>query len=209
MNAWIASLDALEFTFFLCALVGGALFLARLILQFIGFGGHADAVDDLPHGMPHDAGPPSDYAETHSGESAASFKLLTFQGIMAFLLIFGLAGIALRRASELENEVAVPLAALAGLAVMYLQARLMVGFLALQSSGNLVLSRAVGKQGTVYLTVPAEGTGQVQLVLQGSLQVLEASSGAGETLKTGERVVVTGLGPGGSLVVARAAEKGE
>mgnify|MGYP000895479372 CR=1 FL=1 len=194
--------------FVLLALVGGALFLARLILQFIGFGGHGDAAD-APHDIPHDVGPGSDYSETHSGESAASFKLLTFQGIMAFLLIFGLAGIALRRASGLENGVAVPLAALAGLAVRYLQARLMVSFLALQSTGNRVLSSAVVKQGTVYLTVPAEGTGQVQLVLQGALQVLEASSGAGETLKTGERVVVTGLGPGGSLVVARAAEKGE
>jgi len=59
----------------------------------------------------------------------------------------------------------------------------------LESSGTLQLENAIGKVGTVYLTIPAGGVGQVQLTLQGRLVTLDAIS-EDETLPTGTKVLI-------------------
>jgi membrane protein implicated in regulation of membrane protease activity len=75
----------------------------------------------------------------------------------------------------------------------------------LESSGTLQLENAIGKVGTVYLTIPAGGVGQVQLTLQGRLVTLDAIS-EDETLPTGTKVLIYNVRDA-KLVVIRYEEK--
>ncbi|WP_051203331.1 NfeD family protein [Hugenholtzia roseola] len=71
----------------------------------------------------------------------------------------------------------------------------------LEQSGNLDLRNAIGKVGEVYLTIPQEGEGQVQIVVQGKLQTLDAKS-EGLLIPTGEKVMVYEV-ENGKLLVGR------
>ena len=108
MGAWFDQLSGLEKAFLTCAVLGGLLFLVRLVMQFIG--GHGDGAGheighDVPHDLPHDLDPGAVGEHAGLGDSDVSFKLLTFQGIMAFLMIFGLVGLAMEGTTEVEDLV--------------------------------------------------------------------------------------------------------
>ena len=51
------------------------------------------------------------------------------------------------------------------------------------------MNRAVGQRGTVYLSIPRSGRGQVQIVLQERLMTLDARS-TGADLATGTKIRV-------------------
>lgn len=59
--------------------------------------------------------------------------------------------------------------------------------LSLQSQGNLEYASAVGQNATVYLTVPGEnqGTGQINVVIQGRLTTADARKESAGEAKTG------------------------
>jgi hypothetical protein len=64
----------------------------------------------------------------------------------------------------------------------------------LSDSGTLNLNNAVGKVGSVYLTIPAKraGLGKVQIKVQG-LQTLDAMTDYDEDIKTGALVEVISI----------------
>ena len=66
-------------------------------------------------------------------------------------------------------------------------------FKSFESSGTLDLSRAIGQEASVYLTIPETGTGQIQVSIQGRLMTMNAKSLNGTEFKTGQRVIVTGV----------------
>ena len=70
----------LEWIFGISALLGGILFLLWFILMLVG--GVAEGVFEGLFGI-----------EIDVMSSDASFKALTFQGVMAFMMFFGLAGL--------------------------------------------------------------------------------------------------------------------
>lgn len=196
MGDWFKDLHGLEQAFVLCALIGGVLFLIRLILQFVG--GDSDMVaDDVPDDLPadFDVEMPEDLPDGEGllGDSDVSFKLVSFQGIMAFFLIFGMSGLMMTRTFNANAMQALIVAGLCGLGIMYLQARLMTFLLGLQSSGTIDIKNAIGKEGLVYLSIPADGTGKVQVTVQEVMKIYNAMSQDKEPLKTGERIRVTSV----------------
>ena len=68
-------MNKLQMIFTVCALIGGSLFLIRLVLQMVGFG--TETAADHPGDM-------------DSSDTDASFKMLSLLGITAFLMMFGL-----------------------------------------------------------------------------------------------------------------------
>lgn len=195
----IASFEALtwlEKIFLACAVLGGALFLVRMILFLLGGGGGSDA--DVG-GLEAD---PS--AVGHGFESDAAFKLLSLQGLTAFLMMFGIVGLALRLESGAGEGLAVAGAVAAGVGSSWLIAKIFQSMGRLQSSGTLDLRNAVGQEGTVYLRIPAGGTGKVNVTVQEHLQTFDAVTDGGAELPTGQRVRVTALRGGNVLVVEKA-----
>ena len=187
MNEWFSGMTPLERGFSVCAITGGILFLFRLVLQL--FGG-----DDVDGG---------DISDGH-GYSDGSFTFLSLHGITAFLLMFGLVGLTLLVEGGVREGWALAGATVGGLASMWGIAQVYMLMRRLQSSGNVVISNAVGKEGAVYLTIPVDGSGQVQIAYQSKMHIEDAISEDGVELKTGERVKVIAVRGGTTLVVRKA-----
>lgn len=168
------------------AILGGGIFAIRTVLQLLGVGGH--------HG--------TDLHDAHSGADAdAGFRVLSLQGLSSFFMMFGLVGLALVRESGVPPALALAIAVVPGLLSVWLIARLFKAMARLQSSGTLNMYSAIGQEGSVYLTVPRDGIGQVQVVVQGRLGVFQAREHEGLEVATGTRVRVVGVAAADVLVV--------
>ena len=176
------------------AVIGGTLFLFRIVMQVFGAGDHGDL----------DASADIDLSDGDIGHgTVSSFQLLSLQGISSFLMMFGLVGLALYEQSGLPAFLAVPGALAAGLGSVWIVGKIFVYMMRLQSSGNLDPSSAAGQEGIVYLTVPPEGKGKVQINIQNRQREYEAISDRKEELKTGARVRVVRVINGNVMVVER------
>ena len=133
----LGDVTGLDLLFASAALVGGLLFIAWFFLLMIGglAGGLLDGV-----GVDVDMG------------ADLSFKAFTFQGIVAFVLMFGLVGLALSR-SDQHQMVALLAGTVAGGASMWTMGKMFQVFYSVQSSGNMNIDNAVGKKGTVYMRI--------------------------------------------------------
>ncbi len=179
----------LELIFAASALVGGVLFLLWFALMMIG-GVAADVFEGLLglEGV-GDLG------------ADASFKALTFQGLMAFLMFFGLAGLYTMKATD-TSTIAIGVGGAAGFASMWGTGKLFQLFITLQSDGTVEISEAVGANGTVYLRIPHDGAGQVQVNFGGSLRTMNAKSHDDAEIGNGEFIEVVDI-MGDVLIVKR------
>ena len=175
----------LDSLFVFSAILGGGAFVLRTVLMLLGVG------DDHSFGGDHDLGADAAGGGTHSDTDVGA-RLISIQGIAAFLMIFGLVGLALTREAGVGPQLSVLAALAAGLAAMWVVAKVFTMMLGLQSSGTLDLELAVGKEAVVYLTIKPGAGGQVQLNLQGRLGVFDAQSDSGE-IATGKTVRVVGV----------------
>jgi hypothetical protein len=77
--------------------------------------------------------------------------------------------------------------------------------------GTMQLNQAIGKHGTVYVSIPGnhEGSGKVQVNIQDQTVELTAVTTATETLKAGLPVKVVSLISGRTVEVAPLAESAE
>jgi len=200
MFEFYGTLILVEKIFFYCAAFGGMLFAVRLMLMLVGgHGGDFDASGaDAIHGT-------ADFS--HGGDSDVSFKVLTLQGVSAFFMMFGLVGLCvskmLPRQPEALQVVSIAAGTAAGVFTAWIIAKLFSMMMKLQSDGSLHIENAVGQQGTVYLNIPAEGTGKIQIAIQGSLRVCEAVSAKKEAIKSGTPVTVTAVFSGSTLAVEK------
>lgn len=210
--------SGLDSLFLVCAIIGGVLFLVRMAMQL--FGGHsadgdlhADGdldIGDLDHGDVDHVD--FDAAEVDHGHFVADVKLLTLQGIMAFLVMFGLVGLALSRQSGFGGFFSILGAMLVGVATMWAIAKIFSLATKLQSSGTVDNTAAIGQEGKVYLSIPADGVGKIHLSVQSRFREYEAVSHSEVPIETGERVRVVAVKDGRIMVVeqiATAKRKGD
>ena len=141
----------LELIFASSAVLGGILFLLWFALIMIG-GITADVFDGL-FGTDFDA-----------MGADASFKALTFQGIMAFMMFFGLAGLWVLDGDSDQTSLAIVVGSVTGFGSMYGTGKLFQLFVALQSDGTIDMDDAIGSVGTIYLRIPEGGVGQICLL---------------------------------------------
>ncbi len=181
----------MEWFFLLCALIGGTLFMIRLILQFVGGDSDMDVDGDIDIDVDMD------------GDSDVSFRVLSLQGITSFCLMFGLVGLAMMRQSGQNAIWALVAATVAGSATFWLMKWIFNKAQVLQSSGNIKMKNAIGKEGDVYLTIHPHGTGKARVSIQNHLKVWDATTDSNQEIKTGERVRVTGVVSGNVLVVEK------
>ncbi len=187
MGDWFGALSILQKTFAICAGVGGLLFAVRLVLMFVGGDAHDGGAD-----VEVDAGDGS--VDHHDGaDSDIAFKLLSFQGLTAFFMMFGLVGLAMSLDSGYGPLQSVSVALAAGLGTTWLLGKLFDAFNKVQHSGTINLRRAIGEEGTVYLNIPADAPGKIRLVIQGRLKVVDAVSEDKTPIATDARVRVVGL----------------
>ena len=152
-------------------------------------------------------GPDADGGPLH--EAAADpetpdtgLHLFTVRGVVAFLVLFGWGGLWLHQVG-LPGFLAVFLAIPIGFAGMMGIALAVRQALRLQYDGTLDLRNALGRTGTVYLTVPPgrSSPGKVTLTVQEQLTEFEALTDSPAPIPTGSPVRVTGLAGRGALLV--------
>ena len=187
MNEFLVALTGLEQTFFGLATFGGSIFLISTLLQFLG-GGDADGLD---------GGEAT--GDTAGGEPG--FKVLSIQSIGAFSLISGATGLAMSRDLGLPEPISMGAALGSGILIVWCMSLIFKIFLRFSANGAMDYSQALLEEGVVYLTVPAEGTGLVQLTIQGRLVTASARGMDGVSIPTGGQVVVREIDDDDTLVV--------
>jgi hypothetical protein len=202
----------LETVYIGSAVIGGTLFILRMLTMIVGgmdFG-DSDVPTDFDAGFDgdiagdFDGGMELDEIVDHSS-SDLSFKFLSLQGLTAFFMMFGIIGLALHRAN-LWAVVSIAGGTLAGLFTVWLMGIIFAAMLRLQSEGTLNIRNAIGQQGTVYLTIPKEGSGQVRVVVQGSQRVMDAVSQDKNMIPTHEKIKVVGVVDNQTLIVTKLTE---
>jgi len=179
----------LELIFASSAVLGGVLFL--LWFSLIMIGGIAADVFDGVFGTDFDA-----------MGADASFKALTFQGIMAFMMFFGLGGLYVLESNSDQTSLAIVVGSLSGFASMYGTGKLFQLFVSLQSDGTIDMDDSIGSTGTIYLRIPEDGTGQIQVETAGALRTYNAKSEDGQPIATGDFAEVIGV-VSSTLIVKR------
>ncbi|MEX1189921.1 MAG: NfeD family protein [Bacteroidia bacterium] len=184
------SLDSFEKVLWLIALPATLFFTIQMFATFLGMDGAAETDADFSGDLSSDIdlGGPGDTDTA----GVAPFELFTLRNFINFILGLGWGGIALY--PHFGEVVAVIGGAIIGVILVVLVLYMFKWLSGMTQSGNLVMSNAIGMQGSVYLRIPAEGNGhgKVHVSVQGSLRELDAIT-KGEALPTGISVKVTGL----------------
>jgi hypothetical protein len=170
------------------AIVGTTFFTLRIVLMLVGLG-HGDLE------INHDIHP----------DSSHDFEIFSLQSIAAFAMGFGWGAFAAYRGTQWGIGGQLISGALCGAGMVWILAVSLRAMADLQSSGNIELSSAVGREGEVYVTVPAGGAGrgQVRLVLEERQRIYNAISPEAD-LPRGTRVKVIKINDDNTLTVARA-----
>lgn len=188
-------LTVIEVIYWASTIIGGTLLILRLGMMLFGGGLSDDALDSALDGGNVDVA--GDHADAD-----VSFKLLSVQGLTSFFMMFGLVGLALLRAG-LHVLITILGGAVAGLVTVAVTGLIFSQMKRLQTEGTIRIQSTVGSEGTVYLTIPKNGTGQVQIIAQGSLKVFDAVSSNKSQIATGQKIRVTGVAGGNTLIVEK------
>lgn len=156
------------------AVFASVVFIIQMIMTFVGFDADSDASD-------------SDF-------DASGYHLFTVRSLVNFLLGFGWAGVlfwdSLSDKMVLINIIAV----LVGLAFVFLVFFIISQIMKLSADNTFKIEQSVGVSGSVYLRIPGykEGTGKVQLSVNGTVHELNAQT-EGRELSTGSKVKVVSI----------------
>jgi membrane protein implicated in regulation of membrane protease activity len=173
----LEGITGVDVLFAACAIIGTILFLLYFVLVMLT--GAAD-------GMLEVAG--FDFEM----DAAGVFHMFTLQGLLSFVMMFGIFGLAVSQSGENTNAVLAVLAGTAaGTASMYVVAKVFQAMQSLESDGTVVHNKALGARGTVYRRIDPNKPGQVQVEFQGALRTMSArSDDEAATLETGSLIEV-------------------
>ena len=173
------------------------LLVIQLIMTMLGLGD-----DGVAEGI-MDAGDGADgIMDGGDCEHGDGLSLISTRTIVAFLAGFGWTG-AMARGGDLALPLAVIAAVAVGFVLMLLVFWLMRALYSLRQSGSLDYHNAIGEMGTVYVKIPprGEGSGQIQIVVQGRLATVAATTDSDEPIPSGNQVKVVKLQAGNTLQV--------
>jgi hypothetical protein len=196
----MSGLSWIEIIYWASTIIGGTLFILRAAMMLLG-GGLSDGTIDT--GLEVDIS--GDFDTEIAGDHAdadITFKLISLQGLTSFFMMFGLVGLALLKAN-VPVVLTVFGGMIAGLITVGITGLVFSQMKRLQTEGTIDIRNTIGTEGSVYLTIPKNGTGQVQLIVQGSLKIFDAVSNNKNVIATGEKIRVIGVSSGNTLIVEK------
>ena len=163
------------------------LFVVKLFLSFLGIG--SDEMD-LDH-------------SSHEFESIESFKFLSLQGILAFLMGSGWMGLALRYEYHASFTTAVVGAFALGLVLMVISSFALFQVSKLNHKPNPSSQVEIGSRGKAYISIPKCGTGsgKIQITIGERLQIINAMS-EDEFIPSGTNIFVSRVSDNGLVWVS-------
>lgn len=183
MQEWWAGLAGITQLFYGMAVFFSVFFLWQLLGAFMGLDGDSmdlgvDATDV-----------PDDMALDDVMESSQAFKVLSVRSIITFFTLFSW-GSALYTTEGVPVPKAMAVASVWGLAGMLAIAGILYVMGRMTESGTKDIVSCKGQTGTVYLDIPAEGFGEVKVMVDGIVDHVKAKSVKGVVLPAGTQVRV-------------------
>ena len=148
MSAWFASLSGLEIAYFIIACIGTLALLIQIVMMIIGAGSDADLDMDTD----------TDGDGALDSHTDTGVSLFTLKGLTAFFAIGGWTGM-LMLSYDINVGISVAVSVVAGLAAYFVVWGLIRLVLRLQEDGTADYSTAIGKEATVYVSIPANRSG--------------------------------------------------
>lgn len=181
LNTWWDGLALIAKVFYTIGIFSTAVLGVQTFLTLIGLDGD-DAVD---------AADAMDGGEISDEVGDGDLQFLSVRTITAFLVGFGWVGASLIKAG-LSIAAVVVIAFCVGLVLMFGIFYLMKFFWAMRQDGTLDYRNAIGEIGSVYLPIPGgkAGKGQIEVMIQGRLQTVQAITSAPERIGNREKVLV-------------------
>ena len=172
MEAWWGSLETSLRIFYAVGIGSAAVLAIQAVMMLFGLDGDGGDLDS----------------------EVGDASILSVRTVTAFLVGFGWTGVA-----AIQAGLSVALASIAGLLVgsVFMAAVLFMMRLlySMGSEGTLDYHNAIGVLGKVYLPIPAdmERPGQIEILVQGRLRVVEAMTKEGESIPRHAQVRVLEL----------------
>jgi Na+-driven multidrug efflux pump len=151
------------------------LFVLLMAGSFFGFGDELesdvttdlDNIDDVSDGLP----------------------IFSLRNLVTFFTFLGWGGISTLRNGGTGLE-SIIYGTLSGVIMVFLMLGILYLFNKLRSDNTTKLSDGINTKGDVYLTIPKDGKGKVNITVNGSYLTVIASSENGEPIKTGSKIEV-------------------
>lgn len=173
----------------------------------LGAHGGPDAGVDLGHGDALALADPGDGQGAHAGHGQSGFPFLSPYVLSTFLAGFGLSGYAAQAAglpTLAHLGIAGGVGALTGGGVGWLLWKLTTSW---STSSEARVGRFAGARGTVTVSIPDGGLGEVAFLVDGSRRTASARTDDGRALPTGAEIVVRGVDGAAVLVKEDAAAR--
>ena len=209
MIDWWNSLEPAMKVLWAVTLSASLVFVIQTVMTFLGAAGDTDfdINTDMDTAGPGDVGDGSvdvgaDVETGESGHLGTGMNLLTFRNFINFLIGFGWTAILLKDSIP-GTGLRMLIAILVGIVLVAIVMLLFKWLTDMQQSGNInVFKSAVDCEGTVYLTIPGErsGEGKVQITINNAVREYAAVTD-GPTLKTGQRIRVVEVVSANTLLV--------
>lgn len=117
------------------------------------------------------------------------FPILTIKNFLAFLTMFSWTGMACIK-YDFGTAATLGISTGAGIVLVLLLTSLYYMMSKMKQDTVSSISEAVGKSAKVHLTIPKDGRGQINVIINGSLQTIDAIAKNGKAFKTGDTVEV-------------------
>ncbi|MDR0555739.1 MAG: hypothetical protein LBG20_01850 [Holosporaceae bacterium] len=127
----------------------------------------------------------------HEAESGDTFSFLSIQSILAFLMGFGWIGLAAMREYQLDMLRSFALAIAVGALFTFLSGLLMGSIKKLEKSSSINLSKCVNESGKAYTKFASGGAGQIQIVVNGRLSIVNAINVDDDEIEAFAQIKVT------------------
>lgn len=186
MITWWTSLSLFLKILWGITIAASLIFIIQSVMTFIGADAGDGGID-----ADFDGGDITADSTADASEIGTGMNLLTFRNFVNFFLGFGWTAVLF--SGEIESRgLLMLLSILVGLILVFLVMYLFKWLSSMQQSGTInVFTSAVGCQGKVYLTIPADrgGEGKVQITINDSVREYDAMTD-GEELPTGTTIRV-------------------
>jgi len=164
--------------FYWIAIPSTAIFGILILGSLIGFGD-----SDLDTDMDVDSDIEGDM------EIGDDFPIFTIKNLFAFLTMFSWSGIACIKFG-LSALATLSISTGAGIIMIIILSSLFFLMSKLKNENVPTIKDAIGKNAKVYCKIPKNGKGQVSVIVNGSLQTIDAIAKSGKSFDTGESVEV-------------------
>lgn len=174
------------------ALAGTILYIAKLALALTGSDDMEAVLDDVELDMDMDL----DVEDT-------DLKFLSLQTILLFILSAGWIGIIANQTLKLSEFYSLFFAIFFGVCIAIAEVYLFARVKSLHQVHVSDPKTAMGQEGKVYLTIPENGIGEIQIVFSGSMKNSKAKSESGQTIAAFTPVKVVGVDEENVLIVTK------